>query len=165
MKCTNWLNRVLENRELRTKRQRELYERYNSTLLSLTINIPGHKKSTNEAKIIYDEALKEIEKLNIEILEKILTSKETGYEAIYALHVEPIKLKQAACKIEENHPLGRFMDIDVLDCNGKILSRGHSRKCYLCDDFAKNCARSQKHSCEELQKYINKSVNDFRFSL
>lgn len=165
MKCDNWLNRVLENRELRQNRQWSLIEKFNSTVLSLTLNIPGCKKDSSDAKFIYETAIKEIDKLGLKEYEKILTCKDTGYEALWALHVEAKQLKILTCKVEEDHPLGRFMDIDVIDNNKKILSRKTSRKCYICQEDAKKCARSQKHSIKELLAYINKTVDDYKSSL
>lgn len=165
MKCDNSLNKVLVNRELRQAKQWELIEKFNSTVLSLTINIPGNKKDSRDAKFIYDNALQEIEKLGFEVYEKILTCKDTGYEALFALHVEAKELKILTCKVEENHPLGRFMDIDVIDKNKKILSRKTPRKCYICKEDAKKCARSQEHSLEELLTFISKTVDDYRLSL
>lgn len=165
MKSTNWLTKVLENRELRQKKQWELCSKYNATVLSLTINIPGAKKDSIEAKFIYEMAIKEIEKLEYEVFEKVLTCKDTGYEALLSLQVDSNFLKNLTCEIEENHPLGRFMDIDVIDENRKILSRQKPRKCYICESNAKLCARSQKHSLEELTSFISKIVNDYRFSI
>ena len=165
MKCDNSLNKVLENRELRQAKQWKLIDDFNSTVLSLTINIPGCKKDSSDAKFIYDEAIKEIKNLELKEHEEILTCKDTGYEALWSLHVNPNELKILTCKIEENHPLGRFMDIDVIDNSRKILSRKSSRKCYICNEDAKICARSRKHSIPELLAYISKTVDDYRLSI
>ncbi len=143
MKCTNWLNKVLENRELRQKKQWELCETYNSAVLSLTINIPGAKKDSSDAKFIYKVALEEIKNFGLKVYENSFTCKDTGYEALWAFDVDTKHLKTLTCKVEENHPLGRFMDIDVIDANKKILSREKPRKCYICQESAKVCARSQ----------------------
>ena len=165
MKSINWLNKVLLNRELRQKKQWELINRYNSPVLSLTINMPGAIKDSSEAKFIYDEAVKEIERFGLKAYEKSFTCKDTGYEALWALHVDAKTLKNLTCKVEENHPLGRFMDIDVIDKDKKILSRNNLRKCYICKDSAKLCARSQKHSIDELLSYIKKNVDDYKSSI
>ena len=165
MKSINWLTKVLENRELRQKKQWELCDKHNSTVVSLTINIPGAKKDSSDAKYIYEVALQEIKKLEFEVLEKLCTCKDTGYEALWSLHVDSSFLKNLTCKIEENHPLGRFMDIDVIDKNRNILSRKTPRKCYICEENAKICARSQKHSVKELLFFISKTVDDYRLSL
>jgi holo-ACP synthase CitX len=165
MKSTNWLNRVLENRELRQKKQWELCDRYNSSVLSLTINMPGAKKDSDEAKFIFEKAVEEIEKLPFKVHEQLSTCKDTGYEMLYALDVDSKELKTFTCKIEENHPLGRFMDIDVIDKDRQILSRDLPRKCYICDENAKVCARSQKHTIEELLNHISETVDSYKLSL
>ena len=165
MKSINWLTRVLANRELRQTRQWELCEKYNSAVLSLTINIPGAKKDSNDAKYIYEVALKEIENFRLKVYEKSSTCKETGYEALWAFQVDAQKLKTLTCKAEESHPLGRFMDIDVINKNRQILSRLTPRKCYICEANAKVCARTQKHSIKELLSFISKTVNDYKLSL
>ena len=85
MKLDNWLSKVLENREQRVAKQGELLQKYNSPLLSLTINIPGRIKDSSEAKYIYEVALQEIEKLSLHVNEKILVNKDTGYEAMMSL--------------------------------------------------------------------------------
>ena len=165
MKSINWLTKVLENRELRQKKQWELCKKYTSSVLSLTINIPGAKKDSSDAKYIYETALQEIENFELEINEKSLTCKDTGYEALWAFQVDAQELKRLTCKVEESHPLGRFMDIDVIDKNRQILSRQIPRKCYICEENAKVCARAQKHSIEELLTHISKIVDDYRTSL
>ncbi len=165
MKCINWLSSVLENREHRVKKQQELRDKYNSCVLSLTINIPGRYKRTKEAEYIYNIALKELEKFDFNVYEKVLTDKETGYEALFAMEVKPHILKKLTCRVEEEHPLGRFMDIDVIQKDGSIVSRTNPRKCYICDDNAKICARTQKHKIQELLDFISKQVNDYRTSL
>lgn len=165
MKFDNWLNKVLSNREQRVKKQWELIDKYNSPLLSLTINIPGSIKQSDDARYIFDAALAQIESLHLPILEKVLTCKETGYEALMAFQGNAEEFKILTCSIEERHPLGRFMDIDIIDENKKILSRTSSRPCYLCSCAAKECARSQKHALDELLAYISQSVHDYKFSL
>ena len=165
MKSTNWLTKVLQNRELRQKKQWEFIARYNSPVLSLTINIPGALKDSSDARFIYDKAVEEIDKFAFEVYEKAFTCKDTGYEALWALHVDAKVLKTLSYQVEENHPLGRFMDIDVIGTDKKILSRDNQRKCYICKDSAKLCARSQKHSVKELLEYISKTVDDYKSSL
>jgi len=165
MKSSNCLNKVLESRELRQKNQWELCEKYNSPVLSLTINIPGAKKLSDDSKYIYDITLKEIDSLGLKQFKKILTCNETGCEALISLHVDAVELKMLTCKIEETHVLGRFMDIDVIDENKQILSRQLPRKCYICEENAKVCARIQKHSLEELLAYISKTVHDYKSSI
>jgi holo-ACP synthase CitX len=162
MKLDNWLNRVLENRELRQKKQWEFIDKYNSPVLSLTINIPGAVKLCEDSKYIYECALREIEDLGLEKLDISLRYEDTGCEALMVFDIDALILKKLTCRIEETHPLGRFMDIDVIDKDKTILSRKNPRQCYICKTNAKECARTGKHSIEELIKHISESVDDYK---
>ena len=164
MKSMDLVDKILSNRELRVKKQRELTKEFHLPLISLTINIPGIKKDTASAKIIFDEAIKEIKKLPFGI-KKVVTCSDVGYEAIFVFEAEAKELKEFTCSIEESHLLGRFMDIDVIDCDMTILSRSNQRECFLCNRPAKECARSKRHNIDELLKYIDEQVANFKSML
>ena len=69
------------------------------------------------------------------------------------------QIKAMTVAIEEADSLGRLFDMDVMDKNGS-MSRGelgaNPRKCLLCDEDAKVCARSQKHEMTELLDEIQR---------
>lgn len=133
--------------------------------MSLSINIPGNNKLNKDAKIIFDVAIDEISKLNLKILQTNIKSRASGYEAQIALDEDAIKVKKSVVQIEENHPLGRFMDIDIIDNEKKQISRSDicatPRRCFLCENDAKICARSRKHPLEELLLYIHIEVQNY----
>jgi holo-ACP synthase len=78
--------------------------------------------------------------------------------------IEPILLKRLLVNIEENHRLGRLFDIDVLDVNGMSLSREDldlpRRKCLVCGEDAKICARSRAHPLSTLIDKMSEMIND-----
>ena len=78
----------------------------------------------------------------------------TGPEGYFAVDMEVSLLKAAMCRIEEEHPLGRLMDIDVLSAPGKHVSRTtlgqQPRKCLVCGGMAAACTRSRAHPAEQL---------------
>jgi holo-ACP synthase CitX len=53
----------------------------------------------------------------------------------------------------------RVLDIDVITAAGPI-SRGdiglERRKCLLCRDDAKTCARERRHPAEDLREYVRR---------
>jgi len=169
MKLDSLLEKILEAKEKRVSKQEGLIEKYHAPLLSLSINIPGMNKQSDEAKFIFETTLDEIQKFPFKILEKIFTCNEAGYEAIFVFEAGARELKKFTCKVENTHPLGRFMDMDVIGLDKKSLSRKElgfeGRKCFLCQQDAKVCARSKAHSITELLAYISKSVNDYKTSL
>ncbi len=147
------------------QKQKELIERFNSSVLSLSINIPGNNKLSKDAKIIFDVAMDEISKLNLKTLQTCIVIRASGYEAQIALDENAVRVKKRVVQIEENHPLGRFMDIDIIDDKKKQISRSDicmaQRRCFLCENDAKICARSRKHPLEELLFYIHMKVQKY----
>ena len=69
------------------------------------------------------------------------------------------------CDIEDTHPLGRIFDIDVIDTDGTKLSRDSFRKCILCDCQAQECARSRRHSVDEMFQAITELIHKNQASL
>lgn len=158
---------LLNSRESRVNYQKELLGKYKEeggVLISVTLNIPGPVKD----RLSYRKALREgMERLREAIPdEKILYSEvrdlKTGSEGYLVVREFPIdELKKLTVNLEETLPLGRLYDMDVLDVNGGI-SRSDigscRRKCFICGDDAKVCARSQKHSMEELLAEIDRLI-------
>ena len=142
-----------------------MIKKFNSPIISLTINIPGLNKITKDAKCILDASIKEILKSGLDIVEIKTYETASGYEAQISIKEDAIKIKNQAIYIENNHPLGRFMDIDVIDKDAVIISRKNMlipvRKCYLCENDAKICARSKKHSLDELLSFIHQKVLEY----
>lgn len=71
------------------------------------------------------------------------------------------EVKEIAIDFENNDDIGRFFDIDVIagERNKSISLTDlglEPRKCFVCGNLAKNCARSRKHSVNELQQFIQK---------
>jgi holo-ACP synthase CitX len=62
--------------------------------------------------------------------------------------------KEIAISFEEGYPWGRIFDIDVMTESGAV-SRSRlnvpPRKCMLCGDDAKSCARIGRHDASELR--------------
>ena len=75
-----------------------------------------------------------------------------------------LEAKRLCCSIEDGHPLGRLMDIDVI-VEGKPLSREDiglaARHCLLCEKPARECMRAHNHSPEEIQDTIDRMVQDY----
>ena len=89
---------------------------------------------------------------------------ESGPEAIYSLDVDPQVLKLSAIDLEEQHPIGRLWDLDVIAPGGAGLSRRGlgkpPRTCLLCNRPAHECGRSRRHPLPELLKAIRQIVHD-----
>ena len=158
---------LLNLREERDHFEKELLEKHHGTLLTLRANFPGkdkrHEKTDLAVKILYDEVRRKLNPVHIERL-----SNAEGLIFFILIKESPDEVKRKALSLEENHPLGRLLDMDVRD-EKKIWSRRDfslpGRKCYLCDDLAVHCVRSQKHSREEVAGYFIRKVDDYLNSL
>ncbi len=69
-----------------------------------------------------------------------------------------IELKRMAVRIEETHPIGRLLDIDVFDRDRTPIGRSAlglpPRRCLVCGNAAHECARSRRHAPSELRARI-----------
>lgn len=77
-------------------------------------------------------------------------------------------VKQKMMAIEQTQSIGRLFDLDVLVmANGQMkgLSRRElglpTRRCLICEEDAKECGRSRKHSVEEMQMKIVELIKEF----
>ena len=155
------LEKMLTRREARAREQKNLLEKFNAPLISFSMNIPGPiktnssiRKAFEEGKILILDALKNI---NAEINSFIETHEDTGDEILLSIKtLHPAELKKIAVKIENENKFGRLFDIDVIDVDGKKLSRENFRKCLICDKQAQECARSRTHSVKEMQNAVEK---------
>lgn len=149
---------ILNAREKRANLQNEFIKKYGKPVLSFTLNIPGAIKINEDIEKIFflgKNLIKiELKKNNINILEEYEILENTGYELLLALDENAKILKKIMINLEENEPLGRIFDIDIIDENAEKLSRNNYRKCFICDKQAQECARNQNHSIKELQEKV-----------
>lgn len=153
------LKDLLDSREQRVWHQQELLEKYGGVLISITLNIPGPIKDREEYRKVMDwgmeQLLKELGNVAFSEVKYLKTGAE-GYISVQ--NMDAVELKKVAIKHENILPKSRLLDIDVMTQNGGI-SRSvlgvAPRKCLLCEENAKACARSQKHSMEELLKRVD----------
>lgn len=156
---------ILDAREERVKFKDNLIRDYHKTVIMMRVNYPGIQKDnmlTRNIMNIVDPELRSAFKDYIfhdikytaEGPVTVIAADETAYDA-----------KKKTVNIEENHILGRCLDIDVYDSDGKSVSRTElglmPRKCYICDDAAQNCVRSQKHNKEEIIRFINEKYIEY----
>jgi holo-ACP synthase/triphosphoribosyl-dephospho-CoA synthase len=162
------LEEILADREDRARRQEALLGQYGAPLACLTLNIPGPRKIFPWARRSFCEGLDAL-KRRLQVQGTAVRHEESaegpsGYRAFIAAHADGPGLKAAAVYVEETHPLGRLLDIDVLGPEGKIprASLGaEERKCLICGGNAFACGRSRAHTAEELTAAVIKIMKNF----
>ncbi|CAK7191916.1 Apo-citrate lyase phosphoribosyl-dephospho-CoA transferase [Commensalibacter sp. Nvir] len=162
---------ILQARENRARKQQDLLEKFKLPLISITIVSPGEKKSTPLILEVFAEAIKSIRKTFMSLPYRIVaeeTNLDTaGPESFFVIEgTYAERLKNVTIHLEDTHPLGRLWDLDVITPSKNIISRkdlGFSeRRCLVCSEAAKNCARSQAHSLLILEKSIRNIFLSFR---
>lgn len=157
---------ILNAREKRGFFIEELIEKYGKTIISIRVNYPGLNKNnelcSNIIKI-FDDIISGL--YGDSMVFKMFQTSADGPSLFIAIKGEGPSLKRKMLEIEEKHFLGRIIDIDVIDTNNTIISRtdlGYgNRKCFLCGEDSRVCAREMKHHQEELIKYIKDRYREY----
>lgn len=150
-------------REKRNETIKKLITEY-SVIVSLKGNIPGENKNvvtTKRLMYVIDKELKNVLPFN----KKENFESEAGDYKLYLMnHVDPAEIKTLTIKLEETHPLGRFVDIDVYTNKGQVSRTDlgyEKRKCMICDDNAFICMKENRHTLEEVKDVIEKTLKNF----
>ncbi|RGY98127.1 citrate lyase holo-[acyl-carrier protein] synthase [Clostridium sp. AM58-1XD] len=156
---------MMKRREKRAAEQQMLIEKYHAAVISFCMNIPGPVKTTPEILRLFQDGKKEILlvlRMNCcPVLEELEVHEITGDEYMLSVDQKAAVLKETMVAIEESHPLGRLFDIDIIDRDGKKLSRPAYRKCLICGKQAQDCARSRTHTVEEMQARIYEMLSEY----
>jgi holo-ACP synthase len=161
---------VLSDREKRVNLQERLIKRYGMPLLAIRVNYPGIKKENELTSNIIeaiDKAVGNIFKNRLHF--KLFRITAEGPIINMIINDKAYYIKRTAMDIEENHILGRCVDIDVYDEFGKCLSREEfgikPRKCFICENDARNCVRESKHSQVDIISFLVESYEEYEKSL
>lgn len=158
------LEELLESRDRRAAMQKDLLDKYpGKSLLCLTVQLPGPEKRNAVSLAIADAGVAAISKVFTPEVE-ILRDLETGFEAYFIVSCADTEAKKLAAGIEDSHPLGRLMDIDVIGLEGPISRESIGlgpRPCLICGQPARVCMRARTHSTEELIETINAKVDNY----
>lgn len=155
------LEEILDARDRRQARRQVLIAETGLPAVVLTVNMPGEVKSNEVSDYIFEVGTEAVcGRLLTRIAHFSAIDSVTGREAFFAVDIDDaVALKREMCEIEDGHPLGRLFDIDVYDIRGLQIGRKelglNSRKCLLCDNDARVCARSRTHSVKELLRKIS----------
>jgi holo-ACP synthase CitX len=152
------LAQMLDARENRAARQRELLTKHPGVLVSFTLNLPGKYKRYSLADRGFEEGCDAI-RLQLACKGALCLHEEkkyamTGNEAFFHVDAQAGEVKKWMMDIEDSHALGRLFDIDVLSgdgtpLNGEDFGRA-ARYCLLCGKPVLSCARTRAHDAKTL---------------
>ena len=151
------LDAVLAARDARVARQQAMLQQ-GGVLLSLTLVAPGAVKRSPLLDAIFTAALNALRPHISDARARLEAVDDGGHHALYLLDGDARDWKKRVIALENRAPLSRLWDIDIIDRDGKTISRRDlglpPRRCLICDDDAKSCARARRHSIDELQADI-----------
>lgn len=154
------LPQVLDAREKRAERQGALLAMHPVTLVSFTLNIAGPVKVFPLTRWAFQEGICRIRDLchsyGFSMVHTEETKKDTGWEAFFCVDAPAEKVKAALTALEEEDPLGRLFDLDVLDGQGRKLAREDlglpGRTCLICGSPVFRCSRARAHTLRAVQE-------------
>jgi holo-ACP synthase len=163
---TNLFIKLLEAREERVELINKLNREFGKTIICIRANYPGLYKTNDRTITIVEELEKELKyEFNSSMIYNLNKRTFEGPIALLVLDEDSAKVKKDTIDIEEKHPLGRLVDIDVYDNEGNGISRDMiglpRRKCFICENEAHVCVRNKTHKMEEVKEYINKTLEEF----
>ncbi len=164
---------ICKARDTRMEKVSFYLEKETAGLILFLLNIPGSRKDLPLYRNVFNTGLRLIKQsfntnsIEFSVKEINIPESGTGAEAyITVSNTELSLVKQITSKIEESHPLGRIFDIDVFNSSlNQIKSERKTRKCFICERPAFECARSRRHKLSEVVGHINKKAEKYFDSL
>ncbi len=139
--------------------------------LSLGLNIPGFPKSNDTMKAFFGYCLRDLKyDLKAHLIDFVDEEAIEGTDAAGDFYIVPCypgilslqTIKQCCEDFEKNHPLGRFIDVDLNDQLGNTVSSGKSKLCFFClERAAIECRRGNAHEPEELRAFMFPKMEAF----
>lgn len=160
---------ILDAREKRWLYTNELVDKFDLPIIIITLNTPGADKCKENYlyshNAIIEDFVEYLYKYGLYILYLESRLDKDGPEAFLVVDEDAKEIKQIGIEFEQSHSLGRIADIDVKD-KRKVWSRADlglkERECLLCNNSARTCILSRKHSLNEILIYINKTISNYR---
>ena len=158
------LPEMLEARDRRAEAQRRLLAQRGLPLISFTMNIPGPVKNSPLYRRGFDEGLRQLERAldaaGIPRLSPETLHAVTGNEYLCAVDAPAEAVKAICTRIEEEGPMGRLFDMDVIAPGGSKLAREEERRCLVCGAAGRGCASRRLHSLEELSAAVTRLLTE-----
>ena len=168
------LPEVLDNRERRVMRQKQLLEQYQNTLICFTMNIPGPIKYNEWIAAGHalgkQQLLDMLQASRISLVHQEEYIAVTGCESFLVVDAPADTVKKLTVQLEDSCDLGRLYDMDVISAQGEKQSREQmglpGRKCLICDQPASVCGPVRAHSAAQLwqrtEQILRTGVIQFR---
>jgi holo-ACP synthase CitX len=155
------MSEILDGREERSFLIKKSFRGF--PLLVIKANTPGPEKKPPWAHFLVDYFRNLVSEIFQAIQEEFYENADGFFWIIEIQKSENIKEK--LIEIEEKHPLGRLIDLDLFLSDESSISRKKLnlplRNCLLCQEPAIVCIRNKAHSLFDLSNRIKEIILDF----
>ncbi|MGV6846001.1 MAG: triphosphoribosyl-dephospho-CoA synthase [Lutibacter sp.] len=167
------LTKILSAKEARKEIRKKLAANQFATI-SVSLNIAGYPKNNSVTQQFFDLILDELKvffianRINISIDKKIKIIDEAGNFYCNKIEDKTINLnnlKLLTEEFEQNHEVGRLIDVDVFNKNGYPISSHKTKNCLLCEKPATVCMREKNHEYKVLRKFSFEKIQFYLNSM
>ena len=163
------MKEILSARERRWQLRRNLARSTGRAVVCCSLVIPGGDKIPYWSDMVFRRLLRDISSaLRKKSLSDSLLRDETtpdGRFVLLSVGGDPREIKKICVRVEDEHPLGRLADFDVMCENATALGRSDlglpPRQCLVCSAPAMECIRSRRHSLPETMEQVHKIIEQF----
>ena len=143
------------------------------SIIQLSVNMPGPDKCNESSLTLMQVGLDALAMSSslteICIENRLERCSALGPQSFVLTNQFSILVKIICLKIENTHPLGKYLDFDVFSENGKRITRVMmglgARKCFICSRPAKVCAFRGRHSDKKLLMQLTDDIKLFEMGL
>jgi len=139
--------------------------------LSLSLNVPGFPKSNPTVSAFFQSCLHDLKctlndhPIDIHENDAVEICDDAGDFYLVPIsinHFSLSEIKQICEDFEDNHLLGRFVDVDLNDQQGNTVSSGKSKTCFFCKEKpAIECRRENAHDFDELRAFMFSEMDKY----
>ncbi|MBV4419022.1 citrate lyase holo-[acyl-carrier protein] synthase [Clostridium tyrobutyricum] len=157
---------MMKARQDRIHKQEWLIKDYFASLISARVSYPGsHKNDCIAFEIMKELGPVLVDKFKNKIMYKNLRVTAEGPILTIIVNEDVNYIKRETVRIEEGSSIGKCMYIDVYDTDGNIVTRRDiglkSKNCYICNEDADICARTEKHTSRDIRNNIIARLEEY----
>lgn len=166
MSSVRFASKLLAAREARQELLSRALSAGRPATLFVSLNLPGPDKSPPGATGLFRRGCEQIaETFHGSVL--VTTDHDAlGHFTLRVLDADPLAVKRLCIGIEESHPAGRLLDLDVYASETVQIGRASlglpARRCLVCDQPAVDCMRTRRHAGGEVIAKTHELLAPFR---
>jgi holo-ACP synthase/triphosphoribosyl-dephospho-CoA synthase len=170
MQINEILQNLLDSKEVVYLTKLKLIKESQLPVISLALNVPGWPKTNSVLRKFFFEVLKEFQdyalasRLLLKNDAPIIIENNIGLTFIIPFYFpkSSTEAKIITERFEDKHPLGRFIDVDIVNSKGNPISGKKEKLCFFClKNSAISCMRNKTHSIDELRSFQTNEIRKY----